>query len=87
MAWNFEYLELQSEKIPARRFLDQKIGLRRLNLQAETEIAKEFAVRDHGRREWMATDRTTKLPFNFGDILHVIDVAVCQKQKLKVNTE
>ena len=87
MPGDFEYLELSSEKFPAWRFLDQKIGFRRLNLQFETEAAKKFAVRNHWRSEWMTAYRTTKLPLNPGDILDVIDMSVCQKQKFKIDTE
>ena len=87
MPGNFEHLELRSEKFPAGRFFDQKIRFRRLNLQFETEVAKKFAVRNHRRSEWMTAYRTTKLPLNPGDILDVIDMSVCQKQKFKIDTE
>jgi hypothetical protein len=33
----------------------------------------------------MTADGTTKMPLNPGDILHVIDMAMCQKQKFRIN--
>ena len=35
----------------------------------------------------MTAYRTTKLPLNPGDILYVIDMPMCQKQKFKINPE
>ena len=87
MAWNFEHLELCAEKFLAGRFFDQKIRFRRLNLQFETEAAKKFPVRNHRRSERMTAYSTTKLSLNPGDILHVIDMPMCQKQKFRIDPE
>ena len=43
MARHFVNLKVQSEKIARRRFFDQEIGLRRLDLQGETEVPEEIS--------------------------------------------
>ena len=85
MTWNFQHLELGTEKIPARRFFDKKIRLRWLDLQFETEAAEKFSIRNHRRSERVTADWTTELPLDPGDILHVIDVSVRQKQKFGID--
>jgi len=85
MPRNFKHLELCAEKFPTGRFFDQKIRFRRLNLQFETEAAEKFSIRNHRRSQRMTADGTTKLPLNLGDVLYVIDMAMCQKQKFRIN--
>ena len=87
MPGNFEHLELCAEKFPTGRFFDQKIRFRRFNLQFETEAAKKFPVRNHWRSERMTAYWTTKLSLNPGDMLHVIDMPMCQKQKFRIDPE
>ena len=77
MPWNFQYLELRAEKIPARRFFDQKVRLRRLDFELEAEVTEEVTVRNHRRSERVTGDLATKLPLDPGDVLYVIDVPVC----------
>ena len=76
MAGNFQHLELGTEKIPARRFFDKKVRVRRLDFEFETEAAKKFSIRNHRRSERVTADWTIELPLDPGDILHVIDVSV-----------
>src|SRR5439155_21862476 len=79
MPWNFQYLELRAEKIPARRLFDQKVRLRRLDFEFCAEATEEFAVRSHRRSERVTADLVTKLSLDPGDILYVIDVLVCHE--------
>ena len=44
MTRNFEDLQLQAEKIPNRRFFDEKIRLNRFDFQLKAEIAEEFSI-------------------------------------------
>ncbi len=79
MAGNFQHLELGTEKIPARRFFDKKVRVRRLDFEFETEAAEKFSIRNHRRSERVTADWTIELPLDPGDILHVIDVSVRQE--------
>ena len=85
MAGNFQNPEISAEKISVWRFFDEKIRLRRFDIELETKIAKKFPLGNHRSSERVATDRTTKLAFNPGNILHVIDVPMCQEQKVGVD--
>jgi len=87
MPWNFQHLELRAQKIAARRFFDKKIGFRRLNFEPEPEAAEKSPVGNHWRSERVTTDWTSKLPLNARNILHVIDMSVCQEQRFKIDTE
>src|SRR5205823_14546785 len=87
MAGNFQHLELGTEKIPARRFFDKKVRVRRLDFEFETETAVKFSIRNHRRSERVTADWTIELPLDPGDILHVIDVSVRQEQKFQVDLE
>ena len=87
MSWNFQHLEVCAEKIPARRFFDEKIRFGRLDFQLEPEAAEKLPIRNHRCSERVTTNRATKLPLNLCDILDVIDVSVCEKQELKIDTE
>ena len=80
-------MELRAEKIPARRFFDKKIRLRWLDFERESEAAEKFAIRNHRRGKRVTSDWATKLPLDPGNILDVIDVPVCQKQKFEIDTE
>lgn len=81
MPGNFQNFEIGAEKSLAWCFLHEKIRLHRFDFELKTEIAKKFAVGNHGRGKRVTTNRTTKLPLDFGDILNVIDVPVRQKQE------
>src|SRR6188472_1454827 len=81
MARQFEYLEIGTEKISVCCFFDDKIRFDWFDLQRESEVAKEIAIRNHGRGQRVTSDLGVKLLFNLGDVLDVIDVAVCQQQK------
>ena len=87
MSWNFQHLELCAEKIPALRFFDKKIRFRWLNFEFEPEAAEKFPVRNHGRSERVTADWAPKLPLNLGDILHVIDMPVCEEYEFQIDTE
>ena len=87
MTWNFQHLELGTEKIPARRFFDKKIRLHWLDFEFKPEAAEKFSVRNHWRSERVTADWTIELPLDPGDILHVIGVSVSQKQKFQIDPE
>jgi len=87
MTWNFQNFEIRAQKISALRFFDQKIRLRRFDLKLEPEVAKEFAIGNHGRGERVTTDWTTELPLDSGNILDVIDMPVRQEQKFEIDTK
>jgi hypothetical protein len=80
-------LELGTEKIPAWRFFDKKIRLRWLNFEFESEAAEKFPIRNHWRSKRVTADWATELPLDPGDILHVIDMSVRQKQKFQIDPE
>ena len=84
MPGNLQNLEICAEKISVWRLLNQKIRLGRLDFECETKIAK-FPVGNHRRGERVTTNWTTKLVLNPGNILDVIDMAVCQKQKFRLD--
>jgi hypothetical protein len=50
MAWNFQNLEIGTEKISVWRFFDQKIRLHRFDFELETKAARKFAIGNHRRR-------------------------------------
>jgi hypothetical protein len=85
MAGHFQNLEICAEKISIWRLLNQKIRLRRLDFEWVTKIAKKFPVGNHRRGERVTTNWTTKLTFNPGNILDMIDMSVCQEQKFRLN--
>ena len=87
MAWDLQYLEIGAEKISAGCFFDQKIRLHRFDLELEPEVAKKFAIGNHRYGERVTTDWTTKLAFDPGNILDVIDMSVRQEQKFEVDTK
>jgi hypothetical protein len=87
MARHFQNLEVGTEKISAWYFFDQKIWFDWLDFEREPEIAKEIAIRNHRRGERVTSDLAGKLLFNFGNVLDVIDVPVCQQQKLGMNIQ
>jgi len=85
MPGNFQHLELGTKKISAWRFFDKKIQFRRFDFEFETEVAKKFPLGNHRRGERVTTYRTIKLPLNLGNILDVIDMPMCQEQKLRID--
>src|SRR5690349_17118249 len=87
MAGNVQNLKFCAEKISVWRFFDQKIRFHRFDLEFEPKIAKKFAIGDHRRGQRMATDRTTKLALDPGNILDVVDVSVCKEQKFEIDTK
>ena len=87
MAGNFQNLEIGAEKISAGRLFDKEIWFRCLNLEFETEVAKKFGVGNHRRSKRVATNWTTKLALNPGNVLNVIDMAMCQEQEVEIDLE
>ena len=85
MTWNFQNFEIRAEKISALRFFDQKIRFHRFDLEREPEVAKKFAIGNHRRGERVTSDWTTKLALDAGNILDVIDVPMCEKQKFEID--
>ena len=85
MAWNFQNLEIGTEKISVWRFFDQKIRLHRFDFELETKAARKFAIGNHRRSERVTSDWTTKLALDPGNILDVIDVPMCEKQKFEID--
>src|SRR6266567_3601635 len=85
MPGNFQHLEVGAEKASAWRFFDKKIRLRRFDFELETEAAEKFPLGNHRRGERVTTYWTTKLPLNLGNILDVIDMPMCQEQKLRID--
>jgi hypothetical protein len=87
MARDFEHLEIGIEKTAVWRLFDEKIWFNWLDFEGESEVAKEIAIRKHRRGERVTSDLAVKLAFNFGNVLDVIDVPVCQQQKFGMNIE
>ena len=77
MAWHFQNLEIRTEKTSAWCLFDQKIWFDWLDFEREAEVAKEIAIGNHRRSERVTSDLATKLLFNSGNVLDVIDVPVC----------
>jgi hypothetical protein len=87
MAGDFQNLKIGAEEISAWRFFDENVRLHGFDLELEAEVPKKIAISNHGRGEWVTTDEAAELVLNPGDILNVIDVSVCQQQKLRIHTE
>ncbi len=87
MAGNFQNLEIGAEKITVRRFFDEEIRFHGFDLKLEAEAAKKIAIRNHGSGEWVTPDLAAKLALNPRNILNMIDVPVCQKQKFGMDIE
>ena len=87
MARHFEHLEFGAEKISVWCFFDQKIWFDWFDFQREPEVAKEIAIRDHGRGKGVTSDLGVKLAFNPRNILDVIDVTVSQQQKFGMDVQ
>jgi len=85
MARHFQNLEVGTEKTSVWYFFDQKIRFDWFDLEHEPEVAKEIAIRNHGRGKRVTSDLGVKLAFNSGNVLNVIDVPVCQQQKFGMN--
>ena len=81
MAGNFENLKFCPEKFALGRFLDEKIGRDRFEIEAKPEVPEEIRIRDHGRRNRVTTNRAIKFSLNFRDIDDMIDVSVSQDQQ------
>jgi len=87
MAGHFQNSEIGTPEISFWCLLDEKIWLDWLDFECESEVAKEIAIRNHGRSEWVTSDLGMKLALNFGNVLDVIDVPVCQQQKFRMDIE
>ena len=87
MPGHFQNLEVNAEKVSLWRFFDEKIWFGRFDFEREPEVAEKIAIRNHRRREGMTSDLATKLTLNSRNVLDVIDVPVCQQQKLWMNIE
>lgn len=81
MARNLEDFHFQAKEIPRWRCFDGEIGFDGFDFEFKTEVAKEFAIRNHRRRQWVTTDRATEAPFDFGNVLDVIDMSVREQEK------
>ena len=77
MAGHLQDLEIGIEKTSDGLFLDKKIRFHGFNFELEAKIAKKFAIGNHRRGQRMATNWTTKLALDPGNVLDVIDVPVC----------
>ena len=87
MARHFEYFEIGTEKTSVSRLFDEKIWFDWFDFEREPEVAKEIAIRNHGRGKRVTSDLGVKLAFNSGNVLDVIDVPVCQQQKFGMDIE
>ena len=87
MARYFQNLEVGTEKTSVWCFFDQKIWFDWLDFQRKPEIAKEIAIRNHRRGERVTSDLAVKLAFNFGNVLDVVDVPMCQQQQFGMDIE
>jgi hypothetical protein len=85
MSGNFQNLEIGAEKISVWRFFDEKIRFGRFDFEFKPKIAKKFPVGNHRPGERVTTNWTTKLLLDPGNILDVIDMPVCQKQKFRLD--
>src|SRR5437899_715387 len=81
MAGDFQNLEIGAENVSVRRFLDEKIWFDWFDFEREPKVAKEIAIRNHGRGERVTPDLAAELALNLRNVLDVIDVPVCQQQK------
>jgi hypothetical protein len=82
MAGNFQNLKICPEEFALGRFLDEKIGRDRFEVEAKPEVPEEIRISDHGGGIRMTTYRAIKISLNFGDIDDVIDVSVGEDQQL-----
>src|SRR5262245_40102745 len=87
MAVHFKDLELGTEKSSIRCLINDKLWLRWVDFERESEVSKEIAIRNHGPGEQVTSDFGVKLVFNPGNILDVVDVPVRQQQKFGVDIE
>jgi hypothetical protein len=82
MAGNFQNLKICREEFALGRFLDEKIGRDRFEVEAKPEVPEEIRISDHGGGIRMTTYRAIKISLNFGDIDDVIDVSVGEDEQL-----
>ena len=87
MARHFQNLEIGTEKTSVGYFFDEKIWFDRADLERESEVSKEVAIRNHGHGERVTSDLAIKLTFNLRNVLDMIDVPVCQQQKFGMDIE
>src|SRR5262249_29410224 len=87
MAGHFQNLEVGAEKSSVWYFFDEKIWFDWLDFERESEVSKEIAIRNHRRGEQVTSDLAVKLAFNLRNVLDMIDVPVCQQQKLGMDIE
>ena len=85
MTGDFQNFKIGAKKISARRFFNEKIRLYRFDLELEPEVAKKFTIGNHGRGERVTADGTAELALNPANILDVIDMPVCEEQKLEID--
>ena len=87
MARHFQNLEVGIEKTSVLYFFDEKIWFDWFDFECESEVSKEIAIGNHRRGERVTSDSGVKLAFNLSNVLDVIDVPVCQQQKLGMDIE
>ena len=87
MTWDLQNLKISTDKISLWRLFDEKIWFDWLDLKHEPEAAKEIAIRNHRRGERVTSDLRTKLAFDPRNVLDMIDVAVGQQQKFRMDIE
>ena len=82
MAGNFENLKICPEEFALGRFLDEKIGRDRFEIEAKPEVSEKIRIRDHGGGIRVTTYRAIKFSLNLRDINDMIDVSVGQDEQL-----
>ena len=82
MAGNFQNLKICPEEFALGRFLDEKIGRDRFEIETKAEVPEEIRISDHRGGIRVTTYRAIKFSLNFRDIDDVIDVSVGQEQQL-----
>lgn len=87
MARHFQNLEIRTEKASACYFFDQEIWFDWFDFERESEVPKEIAIGNHRRGQRVTSDLAMKVLFNSGNVLDVIDVPMCQQQKLGMDIQ
>jgi hypothetical protein len=81
MSRDLEHLHLLAKELPARRFLNKEVWFGHLDFQLEPEIPEEVGIGNHWFGGGVTTNLAAETPFERGNILDVIDMAVGQQKK------
>ena len=76
MPRHFQDFEGHPKKFPRGRRLDQEVGLDRVDLELETEVAKIVAIGNHRRAVRVNAHREAEAALDLRHVLDVIDVAM-----------